>query len=154
MRAGVFRGVVVTDCRRHLGLGSWLSAPLNARPAASPPADPPCLHRTLSIAWPFDVAEETLLREIENRYPAPDAVSPRHIGASPASTSSGAGAAVASSGSITAATPAARRRQSTSSGAAPVSGGAEPSGDTVDFQPALAAAQTLTPVDSMESAEK
>ncbi|KAL4424107.1 hypothetical protein ABPG75_001408 [Micractinium tetrahymenae] len=102
----------------------------------------------------FFAAEETLLREIENRYPAPDAVSPRHISASPASTGSGAAAAAASGGSVTAATPAVRRRQSTSSGAAPGSGAAEPSGDTVDFQPALAAAQSLTPVDSMESAEK
>ncbi|KAL4445000.1 hypothetical protein ABPG77_004050 [Micractinium sp. CCAP 211/92] len=101
----------------------------------------------------FLAAEETLLREIENRYPAPDAVSPRHISASPASTSSGAAAAAASGGSITAATPTGRQRQS-SSGAAPGSGSAAPSGDTVDFQPALAAANSLTPVDSMESAEK
>lgn len=146
------RGDGSVDCRDASGIrqravalldASWTGVAACRRP--TPPAPPP------SPAPP--VAEETLLREIENRYPAPDAASPRHISASPASTSSGAAAAAASGGSVTA-TPAARRRQSRSSGAAPGSGSAEPSGDTVDFQPALAAAHTLTPVDSMESAEK
>jgi len=93
-------------------------------------------------------AEETLLREIENRYPAPDAVSPRHISASPGSSSGAAGASAGRQegqqhGSVTVAP----RRQE---------GQHQPqdSSDTVDFQPALAAAQSLTPVDSMESAEK
>lgn len=87
----------------------------------------------------FYAAEESLLREIENRYPAPDAISPRHISASPGS-SGGGGAGIAAATSA----QQQRRRQTV----------ALQQGDTVDFQPALAAAHSLPPVDSMESAEK
>ena len=88
-------------------------------------------------------AEETLLREIENRYPAPDAVSPRRISASPPSAASPSGAAAVAAVETAAAEAEAEQQQ------------------VVDFQPAAiapvgghAAQHSLTPVDSMESAEK
>ena len=87
----------------------------------------------------FLAAEETLLREIEHRYPAPDAVSPRHTAASPGSSGGGATAQQQ------------RRQQAQSQQQQPAATGG---GNTLDFQPALAAAQCLTPAESMESAEK
>lgn len=127
-----------------------------------------CLNPAAPPPLPALLVEETLLREIENRYPAPDAVSPRHISASPASSSGAAGGVSGGSGggsgARAAAAPAERRRPpagGTAAGAgssdgARVRNDTAPAGssDTVDFQPALAAAQSLTPVDSMESAEK
>ena len=85
---------------------------------------------------------ESLLREIENRYPAPDAISPRHISASPGSSGGDGGSGF---GAATAGADVPQRRRSS---------GSVQQADTVDFLPALAAAQSLTPVDSMESAEK
>ena len=107
----------------------------------------------------FLAAEETLLREIEHRYPAPDAVSPRRAAASPASSGSGG------AGGGAAAQQQRRRQQfqqvqqeqeqqqeqqqeqeQQHSAAAGTS--------TLDFQPALAAVHSVTPAESMESAEK
>ena len=90
----------------------------------------------------FLAAEETLLREIEHRYPAPDAVSPRHTAASPGSSGGGATAQQQ------------RRQQAQSQQQQQQQPAATGGGNTLDFQPALAAAQCLTPAESMESAEK
>ena len=94
----------------------------------------------------FLAAEETLLREIEHRYPAPDAVSPRHTAASPGSSGGGSGGGGA--------TAQQQRRQHAQSQQQQQQQPAATGGNTLDFQPALAAAQSLTPAESMESAEK
>ena len=138
-------------------------------------------------------AEETLLREIENRYPAPDAVSPRSA-RQPSGSPGSSGGVGAAGGDLLAAGASAAR--SAAAGARAGSSGARQAGqqsaafaayqhlpaqqsqptaheqqqqqpqrqqgqqegqeDTVDFMPALqlVAAHSLTPVDSMESAEK
>lgn len=102
---------------------------------------------TPELLPPTAASEETLLREIENRYPAPDAISPRHIGESPSASSCDAGAGAAPAAAATGPGLSAFQHHPAAGPAAAV--------DTVDFQPALAvAAQSLTPVDSMESAEK
>lgn len=157
---------------------------------------PPVLHVALSsthgpnLFHIASAAEETLLREIENRYPAPDAVSPRaqrQPSGSPGSSgdvgaASGdlpvAGISAACETAAAASAPGSVARpaghQTSAFAADPQKPAQQPAPlqqqqqqaqqqaqhagqeDTVDFMPALqlVAAHSLTPVDSMESAEK